>query len=237
MTTCNTFSEAQESLYRLGVPRITITDTSSEWAGMHLRFQEDRVHQDAEDSVSPRKWHFAAGHHKTNQEKKWSGANQEKWVEEGVACVNASSDEWDRLKADNDFREKGIRRRAGGNSRTNQVKKFKEKAKKGDKVFLSCLGEVTHVGIWTGKITKSIPYKFSPGEVDYSSHLPSGELSFPLEGKYRSLDEGHYIRVEKWIPLQSPHRGAGNNATLYEVTEERLKKMAEKFGLSRVFYQ
>jgi hypothetical protein len=181
-----------------------------------------------EPESAPKKWHISTGCKDTKKAREWSNVNHKKCIEEGVACVNASSSVWDEMKADNDFREKGIRRRAGGNSRTNQVKKFKEKAKKGDKVFLSCCGEVTHVGFWTGEIEKAIPYEYAPGEVAYDLSKQACQRWWADtwdSGKYPTLDEGHYLRVEKWIKLPRSHKGAGRNATLYEVTEKLLNKV------------
>jgi len=83
-----------------------------------------------------------------------------------------------------------------------QLKPFLVGAKRGDKIFLHCshLGtdvSVSHYGIYTGKCERA-------------ETICGVLVQEPI----------WLIKVEKWIPLQEPFRGAGKYKTLYKVEDD-----------------
>jgi predicted RNA-binding protein with PUA-like domain len=162
-----------------------------------------------------KKWNISSGCAGSGPKK-----NQKKWIGLNVACINAATDEWDDILVrewNPSYKKTGARRI----SSSYQVKKFIQDASPGDEVFLFCSGLVTHKGIYTGEIKKGVPYDYSPGEKMYCDSRPSTDnVHSPQDGKYRTLDEGFVISVDKWIPLANPFKGAGLMKTLYEVTDK-----------------
>ena len=79
-----------------------------------------------------------------------------------------------------------------------QYLNFKENAMEGDLIFLHCSlkGGITHFGVFTGEITDT-PSPFPEDAEQGWKHT--------------------FISVWRWIPFKNVRKGAGKNATLYEV--------------------
>jgi hypothetical protein len=141
-------------------------------------------------SSSPRSWHLSAG-----PPGEWRELNTKRCLEKSNGFIFAH---WEKT---------------GWNSCNAQVKKFREAARPGDKIYLFTRGLVTHVGVYTGGlyVTESrrsnCPYLVKMATLSPPPPPPPGYF-----GNY-------FIPVSEWLELPHPFKGKGTNATLYEAPE------------------
>tara|TARA_B100000683_G_scaffold116185_1_gene114185 strand:+ start:6987 stop:7529 length:543 start_codon:yes stop_codon:yes gene_type:complete len=148
-----------------------------------------RFEEKREDDGPRKKWHIGTG---ANLKENYGCALQN-------SCGYISS-------CTEDYVSSGGSRAPG---RTKKFNDFIEKATEGDIIFLH-YKKVTHWGIYSGKI---LSHREGYDDPD---HIPN-EWSDCLEtGFCRYI---FHIKVERWVPLTIPFKGAGENKTLYEVSD------------------
>jgi len=165
---------------------------SSQWGGTHMRFEEELV-----DDGPRKKWHCGSGGNTTGR------LNYETAKENSACYISACTADW-----------VSSRTGKGSPSRCKMFETFQREANVGDIIFLHHK-KVTHWGKYTGEI---LSYRDGfPNPPDGTN--PSGWATTHGESMERHIHQFH-IKVERWIPLTIPFRGAGENKTLYEVSDK-----------------
>jgi hypothetical protein len=143
----------------------------------------------------PKKWHCGSGGDRTG----WLNYGTAK---DNSACyISACTTDW-------------VSSRTGKQSpaRCKMFETFRREAKAGDIIFLHHK-KVTHWGKYTGEI---LSYREGfPNPPDGTN--PEGWVASAGESMERLIHQFH-IKVEHWIPVSQPFMGAGERATLFEVT-------------------
>jgi hypothetical protein len=173
----------------------------------------DEVADDAADDAveehrSREKWHCATRTGKGSRQYDFCKRNN-------VCCIAASTKKWHDLNRPSQTPRY--------NSCVGQLLKFRQKAARGDVMFLHSEGLVTHCGKYTGE-TWSLDLDQDDGAPN-SPELPTEDMktSFSETDERPWAEEGFYfIGVEEWIPVSTPFTGAGMQQTLYEVTDKTI---------------
>jgi len=150
-----------------------------------------------------RSWHLGTGASRTDVPG-WSELNTERCLEESNGYIFT------------------------GASGRAQVKKFKEAAMPGDKIYLHTRGEgvgpgtwVTHVGVYTGEISQNLDPHKEHDNLLKMYPLDNGEPGSETvaQGRDRMRHHEYFISVSEWLELPHPFKGKGLRTTLYEAPE------------------
>jgi len=156
---------------------------------------------EAGESRTFRKWHIGTGggRRATHWKK-----DVEHWSTGNFACIHGVSDKW-------------VSDRGGkGRNRKALFDKFRINATAGDVIYLHCDGKVRFRGTYLGDIEVA-SFVDSPGQTEEAKER-NVTLGWNLTDT--ELREGSYkIKVERWRKVETPFKGAGKQATLYEVTD------------------